>query len=136
VGLRSIGAHDVFEVVLGKRGKRAGLVTNEGEPLYSFPIKHAAAGICWELATDLDLDGEGKAKPGKPELLRLIPKVGSIGQAALLNKAGETGIGKNRCRDLLAELVEGGLVYIWRTPRPGTNDAKSYSQQPQDTGAE
>lgn len=136
VGLRSIGAHNVFEVVLGKRGKRAGLVTNEGEPLYSFPIKHAAAGICWELATDADLDGEGKAKPGKPELLRLIPQVGCVGQAALLNKAAEIGIGKNRCRDLLAELVEGGLVYVWRTPRPGTNDAKSYSQQPQDKGGE
>lgn len=131
VGLRSIGAHNVFEVVLGKRGKRAGLVTNEGEPLYSFHIKHAAAGICWELATAADLEGQGKPKPGKPELLRLIPAVGCIGQAALLNKAAEIGIGKNRCRDLLAELKESATVYEWTHKRPGTNDAKSYSQQPQ-----
>ena len=136
IGLRSVGAHNVFEIVLGKRGRRAGLITNEGEPVYSFHVKHAAAGICWELATDADLEGDGKPKPGKPELLRLIPKLGCIGQAALLNEAAAIGIGKNRCRDLLAELIEGATVYQWRTPRPGTNDAKSYSLQPQDTGAE
>jgi len=135
VGIRSIGAHSVFEIVLGKRGKRAGLVTADGDPRYSFFIKHAAAGICWELATDADLEGDGKPKPGKPELLRLIPKLGCIGQAALLNEAGAIGVGKNRCRDLLAELVECTALYQWRTPRPGTRDAISYSLQPQDKGA-
>ena len=135
VGIRSIGAHSVFEIVLGKRGKRAGLVTADGDPRYSFFIKHTAAGICWELADDSDLEGEGKPKPGKPELLRLIPKVGCIGQAALLNEAAAIGIGKNRCRDLLAELLESTALYQHRTPRPGTRDAISYSLQPQDKGA-
>ena len=135
VGIRSIGAHHVFEIVLGKRGKRAGLRTDEGEPVYSFFIKHSEHGICWELATDTDLDGEGKPKPGKHELLELIPEVGAIGQAALLNAAGAKGIGKNRCRDLLAELIESTSIYEWRTPRAGTRDAISYGQHLQDKAA-
>jgi len=76
---------------------------------------------------------EATTSPGKIELLRLIPATGCIGQTALLNKAAEIGIGKNRCRDLLAELVEGATLYQWRTPRPGTRDAISYGQQPQDS---
>lgn len=135
VALRSIGTHDVFEIVLGKRGRRAGLVNDQGEPIYSFPIKHAATGICWDLATEADLTPAGKkARAGKTELLRLIPEPGCIGQAALFNQAAEIGIGQNRCRSLLAELLESGAVYEWRTPRPGTNDAKSYARQRQPKG--
>ena len=33
VVIRSIGAHTVFEIVLGKRGKRAGLRTDDGDPV-------------------------------------------------------------------------------------------------------
>jgi hypothetical protein len=55
VGIRSVGSHSVFEIVLGKRGRRAGLVDDEGKPKYSFYIKHSAVGICWETATEDDL---------------------------------------------------------------------------------
>ena len=132
IGIRSIGSHKVFEIVLGKRGKRAGLVDDEGEPIYSFYAKHAAVGICWEPASDDDLAAPGKTtRPGKDAVLALIPDEGDIGQAKLLNAASDVGVGKNRCRDLLAELLEDHRVYEWRTPRPGTNDAKSYSHRPQ-----
>jgi hypothetical protein len=132
VVIRSIGSHSIFEVILAKRGIRAGLVDDEGEPRYSFFIKHGSPGICWELATEDDLTSEGKPKrPGKDALLELIPDEGSVGMVKLLNLASDKGIGKNRCRDLLAELLEDRKVYEWRTPRPGTNDAKSYSQRPQ-----
>jgi hypothetical protein len=132
VVIRSIGSHDVFQFVLPKRGKRAGLLDCKGEPRYSFHIKHGSPGICWELASEDDLTAQGKtALPGKDDLLKLIPDEGSIGLVKLLNLASDKGIGKNRCRDLLAELVEDRRVYEWRTPRPGTNAAKSYSRKPQ-----
>jgi uncharacterized protein YoaH (UPF0181 family) len=135
VVIRSIGSHSVFEVVLAKRGRRAGLVDDEGNPRYSFHIKHGSSGICWEFASEDDLTPEGKTKrPGKDSLLELIPGEGSIGMVKLLNLAGDNGIGKNRCRDLLAELREDGRVFEWLTPRPGTNPAKSYSQQRQPEG--
>jgi hypothetical protein len=59
INFRSIGSHSVFEIVLPKRGRRAGLVNDEGEPVYSFHVKHSAMGICWELATEDDLPSEG-----------------------------------------------------------------------------
>ena len=129
--IRSIGSHNVFEVILGKRGRRAGLVTDEGEPVYQFFVKHSATGICWEPASTDDWTAPGNTRPGKDKLLELIPEDGDISLAKLLNAASDGGIGKNRCRDLLAELVEDRRVYEWRTPRPGTNDAKSYSRNPQ-----
>jgi hypothetical protein len=135
VVIRSIGSHSVFEVILAKRGRRAGLVDDEGNPRYSFHIKHGSPGICWELATEDDLTPEGKTqRPGKDALLELIPDAGSIGIVKLLNLAGDKGIGQNRCRNLLAELREDGRVFEWLTPRPGTNPAKSYSQQRQPEG--
>jgi hypothetical protein len=135
VVIRSIGSHDVFEVVLGKRGKRAGLVDDEGKPRYSFYIKHGSTGICWELAGDDDLIPQGKIPlPGKDHLLKLIPDTESISMAKLLNTAAADGIGMNRCRRLLAELLEDKLVFEWVTPRPGTSAAKSYSQRPQPQG--
>jgi hypothetical protein len=132
VVIRSIGSHDVFEIVLPKRGKRAGLVDDEGEPRYSFYVKHGSVGICWEPAREDDLTPPGKTpRPGKDHLLKIIPDEGSISMIKLLNAAAELGIGKNRCRDLLAELREDKAVFEWLTPRPGTNPAKSYSQQPE-----
>jgi hypothetical protein len=55
IGLRSIGSHRVFQFVLGKRGKRAGILNAEGEPAFDFYIKHADAGILWERATTDDM---------------------------------------------------------------------------------
>ncbi len=58
MSFRSVGSHSVFEIVLPKRGRRAGLVNEEGEPVYSFHVKHSAVGICWETATEDDLPGD------------------------------------------------------------------------------
>lgn len=55
IGIRSIGEHNVFQVVLGKRGKRAGIVDDNGDAVFAFHIKHAAHGICWQLADPDDL---------------------------------------------------------------------------------
>ncbi len=135
IGLRSLGSHDIFELVFGKRGKRAGIVNEAGKPVFSMFIKHAPAGICWEAATE---DEAAAAKPGKKpaaaveDVLRLIPLTGSISQGKLFKAATTVGIGKNRLRDLLAVLVEDKQAHVWHTPRPGTNPAKSYSRYEQE----
>ena len=72
-------------------------------------------------------------RPGKEAVLVLIPDDGDIRQAKLFNAASDKSIVTNRCRELLAELMEDGEVFKWQTPRPGTNNAISYSrhQQPE-----
>lgn len=137
IALRSIGSHDVFDLVFGKRGKRAGIVNEDGEPVFKLFVKHGKTGICWETATP-DEAADVKAKTGKKpvatldDVLRLIPLKGSISQSKLFN-AGETArIGKNRLRDLISELIEDKRLHIWLTPRPGTNPAKSYGRHEQE----
>lgn len=134
IALRSIGSHDVFELVLGKRGKRAGIVDEQGEPVFKMFVKHGKTGICWEPATE----DEALTAPGKKpaatveDALRLIPLTGSISQAKLFNAGEAAGIGKNRLRDLLAELVEDDKVHLWKLPRPGTRPALYYSRHEQE----
>jgi 5S rRNA maturation endonuclease (ribonuclease M5) len=62
VVIRSVGSHSVFEIVLGKRGRRAGLCDGEGNALYSFHAKHAAKGIHWEPAGEDDLPVDGDSR--------------------------------------------------------------------------
>jgi hypothetical protein len=131
IGIRSIGSHNVFGVILDKRGKRAGLIDDDGKPIYRFHIKHSAIDIFWEPATTADYVRPGKPRPGVEDLLRLIPAESDISQAQLFNGVAALPIGINRARQLLKELVEKGLVFEWSTPRSGTNPAKSYSRQPQ-----
>ena len=125
IGIRSIGEHDVFEMVFGKRGKRAGLVDAWSNPVYSQYIRHSKTGICWEL-------GEapaGKRVFAKADVLNLIPVTGTISQTKLFNNANELGIGEKRVRDWLKVMLEDEEVFIVLTRRPGTNPAKSYSRQ-------
>ena len=133
VALRSIGSHDVFELVLGKRGKRAGIVDEAGQPVFKMTVKHSKTGICWEPATeDEELIAPGKkAGATLEDALRLIPTTGSISQAKLFNAASAAGIGENRLRKLLAELREDGKVHIWESPRPRTRAALAYSRYKQ-----
>jgi hypothetical protein len=131
--IRSLGSHTVFAVELGKRGRRAGLVNDNGEPLYRFYIKHAQRGICWEAATDDDFVTPGKL-PSKTadDLYRLFPATGDIPQGKLFEATRVAGIGKHLVRDLLDELIEQKRIFIWFKPRPGTRPARSYSRHEQE----
>lgn len=125
IGIRSVGEHDVFEMVFGKRGKRAGLVDDWNNPIFSIFIRYSKTVICWEL-------GEapaGKRLFSKLDVLNLIPATGTISQLKLFNAATDLGIGEKRIRNWLKELEEDEQVFPILTPRPGTNPAKSYSRQ-------
>jgi hypothetical protein len=133
MGIRSLGSHTIFTVELAKRGRRAGVVNDNGEPVYRFYIKHAESGICWQAATDEDLVTQGKP-PAKTadDLYRLFPVKGDIPQGKLFEAAKAAGIGKHLWRDLLYELIDQKRVFIWFKRRPGTRPAKSYSRQEQE----
>jgi hypothetical protein len=134
IGLRSIGSHDIFELVLGKRGKRAGITDGDGKPVFKMFIRHCTPEICWELAPEPEALTAPGRKPATTveDVVRLIPLTGAISHPKLLNSGRAAGIGQNKLRNLLAEAVEEGEVHIWLTPRPGTNPAKSYSRLKQD----
>lgn len=133
IAIRSLGSHTIFVVELGKRGRRAGVVDENGEPLYRFYIKHAQHGIWWEPASDDDFVAKGKP-PAKTadDLYRLLPVTGDISQGRLFESARVAGIGKHLVRDLVDELIEQKRAFIWVKPRPGTRPARSYSRQEQE----
>jgi len=134
IGIRSIGSHKVFEIVLGKRGRRAGPVNTDGEPIYTFYAKHAATGICWEpVDEDEALTSPGKKSAATVEdVYRLIPMDDAISQPKLFNAAELAGIGEKVLRNRLAQLTEDGRVFQWRKKRPGTRPAISYSRHEQE----
>ena len=80
VAVRGLGSHEVFELVLGKRGARAGWVGEEGERIYARAIAHSndPGAICWRPATEDDLPQaepvrNGRAEVWSPEkLLKLL----------------------------------------------------------------
>ena len=67
VAFRGIGSHDVFELVLGKRGARAGWIDEAGERIYQRPIAHSKApgALCWVAAEADQLPQAAEAKPKK-----------------------------------------------------------------------
>jgi hypothetical protein len=138
MAIRAIGSHTIFDVQLGKRGKRAGLVNDDGETIYQFYIKHIkGGGICWQPATDADFVSHGKGTPKKHEdVYRLLPMTGDISQPQLFEAARAAHIGRDLTRNLLEEMIDGKIegmrVFVWLKPRPGTRPAKSYSRQEQE----
>lgn len=74
IAVRSLGSATVFEVRIGKRWKRAGIVAEDGRPTDRFLIQHSDRGICWIPATQQDVDrtADGKkqkSKGGRPPKL-------------------------------------------------------------------
>jgi hypothetical protein len=69
VAVRGLGSHEVFQLVLGKRGARAGWVGEEGERIYHRSIAHAKepGAICWRPAEAGEVPEIKTASRGRPE---------------------------------------------------------------------
>lgn len=73
VAIRSLGDHSVFELHLGKRGKRAGWTDPDGTPLYSRRIAHGTDGIYWrEAQADEGPAPAGRRAGATPEQLAAL----------------------------------------------------------------
>ena len=91
IALRSMGSRTVFELRIGKRSKRAGIVDDNGQPLDRVLVQHGETGIHWRTATQTDLARSmetqvGTVNPAKAdeagEIARIFhtkQKSGSIG---------------------------------------------------------
>ena len=126
----------VFRFIAAKRGKRIGWVNEfSGEAEYSRHFAHGTGGIYWRPASEEEVGGltqkANKDKKQPKDLWAFIPEKGSIQKDALISKAGENGIGRDRAKGLLAALIADGLAFEWHIPRPRTNPEKHIARYEQ-----
>ena len=89
--------------------------------------------MMYERDDSIDIDEwkervSGNRASGRPkkttadDLLALVPEPGKILKASLISKAQTSGIGANRARGFIAELVEEGKLFEHRDKRPRLRD--------------
>jgi hypothetical protein len=82
LSIRSIGSHDVFQLVAGKRGKRIGWRDEEDNPVMHRYIKHATHGICWLDASDTDVRSATK-KDGSSSAAHISSRIDEAKKIAM-----------------------------------------------------
>jgi hypothetical protein len=111
LAMRSIGAHDVYELRAAKRGSRLGWTNDAGERCFEKLIAHSreTGAICWR-----EVDSKEIPRPGRPrssetdDVLALLPRSG-LGCAEWKSKAGEElGISTRTFYRAKRELADSG----------------------------
>ena len=137
IALKSIGRHDIFELRGAKRGQRIGWKEADGvTPRYSTQIAHSTipGRICWH-----EVNPEDQGTPPMPtcggsqlftpdDVLMLVPIAEPIDKTRLVELARARGIGVNRTKAFIKELVNNGILLPVKIPRPGTRPAISLTR--------
>ena len=134
IAIRSIGSHDVFELVAGKGGSRLGWRAADGSKVYTKTIAHANdGGIYWREVGDDERPPEPQTKglPTKEDLLPHVPLDMPISKNALRAKVNAAGVALNRINGLIAELVHDGTMHVWLKKRPRTGPEVLLARFPQ-----
>jgi len=112
IALRATNGHDYFELRLGKRGQRVGWKHEDGVTTrYTTRLAHAqgTGNIYWREVSEMEEVMGGSVDPltpkGKLHIMPLVPREGSISTAALISAAQAIGIGLNKAKGFIAELV-------------------------------
>jgi hypothetical protein len=132
-------APHVFKFIAAKRGGRIGWREEDGDTKYDrFFCHDISGGLSWRAATD---DDERQIQVNKPkrtggsgtkdDLYALVPPEGAIPKKALVSRAQTIGIGVNRARGFISELINDGKLHEWRVKRPRTNPEIHISRTPQ-----
>jgi hypothetical protein len=132
-------AQHVFRFYAAKRGGRLGWRDEFDEPLHARFFCHGTGGdIAWRDAAHDDISLTETKRPTKSgtnktkdDLLDLVPASGSKPKQALLSTAQTHGIGYNRARGFLQELIADGDLYVWKVRRAGTNPEVQISRHAQ-----
>jgi hypothetical protein len=132
-------APHVFKFHAAKRGGRIGWRDEDGEKKYVRFFCHDTGGdIAWRDADQDDISQTETKRPKKAginktkeDLLDLVPASGAIPKQALLSLAQTMGLGYNRARGFLHELIHAGDLFIWKVKRPRTNPEIQISRTPQ-----
>jgi hypothetical protein len=122
--IRSLGSRVVFELRIGKRWQRAGLVDAQGDPVDRLLIKHAHHGIHWETASQKDLEdtiekSSGSPAPAKTEwsaeldkLAKAIFAATKSGKAALADVAKRLRTSEKTVRRRFTEIEGKRLLRV------------------------
>jgi hypothetical protein len=129
MSVQSTDSEKLFRVIMGKRGRRAGILDDSGKPVQSFLIKHHPGMIYWDVADEEDVEALESAKTGEDAVLALIPEKAPMSLARLKTLAKRKGIGLNRTADLLNNLLETDSLHCWEK-KEGRSTAKWYARFP------
>ncbi len=118
-------AQHVYKFIAAKRGGRIGWRYEDGDVKYMRYFCHdTAGGLAWRDATaddELQVEIKKPKKSGsnktKEDLLALVPTETAIPKQALISLAQSMGIGFNRARGFISELVDAGELYVSRAKR-------------------
>lgn len=122
-----------YQLHAPKRGSRLGWCDEAGNMIFDRYLRHSRKQgvICWHEAEESEV--QSAAKPGKSpaDLLALVPATGALPKTVLIEKASAKGIGTNRSRAFLDEMLASGQLHEWRVKRSGTNPEKWISRHRQ-----
>jgi hypothetical protein len=134
ISIRSIGRYDRFELRLAKRGQRLGWKHSDGAtPRYVKQLAHEQGKIFWREVTEEEeiAANNSSNRPNRLHIIPLVPQDGSISKIALVSKVQDIGIGENRAKGFIADLVAEGRLHLWRIPRLGTRPTIHIALRPQ-----
>ena len=116
------GDDGVFMFIAAKRWP--GWRNDDGEAVHVRYYRHGRGILLWEEASPDEITARGKVKP--EDLLTLIhTEEGEIGKNTLIGDARDKlGLGENKARQFINELVERKLLFERLVPRSGTRPAK------------
>jgi hypothetical protein len=122
-------ANHVFKFIAAKRGGRIGWRHEDGDVKYDRLFCHdTAGGLAWrdatvddELAIEIKKPKKSGGSKTKEDLYDLVPVEGTIPKNALVSLAQTMGIGCNRARGFICELVTTGELYVSQAKRAKTN---------------
>jgi hypothetical protein len=132
-------APHVFKFIAAKRGGRIGWRTEDGDVKYERLFCHdTGGGLAWRDATEHDKlaieikkpKKSGEETKTKEDVYDLVPTEGAIPKNALVSVARSIGIGFNRARGFIAELVNAGKLHVYKVKRPKTNPEIHISRHP------
>ncbi len=126
------GDPHLFRFIAAKRGGRIGWTNSDGSPTCERCFRHSRelGAILWVDANPSELATMTKRRETKGDILNLVPCDGLIEKNALLSHAQDIGIGVNRARGYLAQLIAEGKVFVHLAKRKGTNPLQTIARHP------
>jgi hypothetical protein len=118
LAIRSIGSHDVFSLDIGKRGKRLQWKDAEGKPTMQRLIGHSnrAGFVFWRGVDESEI-----AKPTvtTDAIMGLVPREGRIERSRLQVTAQAKGLGRDKVRFLIDDMLEAKQLFESKEKRNG-----------------
>ena len=119
-----------FRFIAAKRGVRIGWKTAEGGPLLERYFKHCRqpGSIFWHPASEEETATLVTARTANQktadDLLEIMPQLGKVlPKEKIIDQAGEVGIGDNKARRFIKELLDSGAIEEVKVSQSGARPA-------------